>query len=171
MIGAKKSGLHEPLLVSASCFPMPMAKYLSVLLVAGILAFALALGGCSKKEEPASQPPPTPSPAPATPPAAVSKETASGNAAKGKKIFSNSCSGCHGSGGKGDGAAAAALNPKPKDLTDKTYVSKLNDDYLHNVIAKGGAAVGKSALMPPFGGSLKDQDIRDVVAFIRTLAK
>lgn len=151
---------------------MPMVKDLHLLLAAGILAFALPLAGCSKKEEPASQPSSPSPPVPAAPPAAASKEEASGgNPIKGKNIFANSCSGCHGSGGKGDGAAAAALNPKPKDLTDKTYLSKLNDDYLYKVIAKGGAAVGKSALMPPFSGSLKDQDIRDVVAFIRTLAQ
>jgi len=94
-----------------------------------------------------------------------------GDAAKGKEIFAKSCASCHGATAKGDGAAAAALNPKPKDLTDKAYMSKLDDTYMGNIIAKGGPAVGKSPLMPPFGSPLKDQDIRDVIAFIRSLAK
>lgn len=94
-----------------------------------------------------------------------------GDAAKGKGIYANMCASCHGNTGKGDGAAAAALNPKPKDLTDKAYMSKLDDKYLFNIIAKGGAAVGKAPIMPPFSGGLKDQDIRDVVAFLRSLAK
>ncbi|MBI2998786.1 MAG: cytochrome c [Deltaproteobacteria bacterium] len=94
-----------------------------------------------------------------------------GDAAKGKEIYAKSCAGCHGATGKGDGAAAAALNPKPKDLSDKAYVSKLDDKYLFNIMAKGGPSVGKSPLMPPFGGNLKEQDIKDVVAFIRSLAK
>ncbi len=94
-----------------------------------------------------------------------------GNAAKGKEIFAKSCGTCHGNTGKGDGPAGAALNPKPKDLSDKTYVSKLDDTYLTNIIGKGGAAVGKSPLMPPFNGPLKEQDIKDVIAFIRSLAK
>jgi len=47
----------------------------------------------------------------------------------------------------------------------------LKDDYLFNLIQKGGAAVGKSPLIPPFGSQLKDGDIRDVIAFLRSLAK
>jgi mono/diheme cytochrome c family protein len=93
-----------------------------------------------------------------------------GDAAKGKTTFTKSCAGCHGETGKGDGSASAALNPKPKDLSDKGYNAKLDDTYLHNVIIKGGAAVGKAPMMPPFG-QLKPQDVDDVVAYIRSLAK
>ncbi len=96
---------------------------------------------------------------------------AGGDAAKGKTIFTKSCANCHGVAGKGDGVAAAALNPKPTNLADKATISKLDDAALTNVIAKGGSAVGKSPLMPPFNGQLKDQDIKDVVAYIRSLAK
>ena len=94
-----------------------------------------------------------------------------GDLGKGKTIYTNSCASCHGPAGKGDGAAAAALTPKPANLTDKAAMSKLNDAALTNVIAKGGSAVGKSPLMPPFNGQLKDQDIKDVIAYIRSLAK
>ncbi len=96
---------------------------------------------------------------------------AQGNAEKGKTLFAQYCASCHGASGKGDAPAAAALNPKPKDLTDKAYVAGLKDQYLFDLIQKGGAAVGKSPLIPPFGSKLKDQDIRDVIAFIRSLAK
>lgn len=94
-----------------------------------------------------------------------------GNAAKGKEIYTKSCASCHGAAGKGDGPAAAALNPKPKDLTDKAYTSKLDDAFMTNIIAKGGAAVGKAPLMPPFASQLNDQAIKDVTAYIRSLAK
>jgi mono/diheme cytochrome c family protein len=63
------------------------------------------------------------------------------------------------------------LNPKPKDLSDKAYNSKLSDQYLSDIISKGGSAVGKSPLMPPFGAALKEADIKNVVAYIRSLAK
>lgn len=46
----------------------------------------------------------------------------------------------------------------------------LTDDHLFKVIKEGGVAVGKSQLMPPWGGQLKDPEIWDVVAYIRTLA-
>jgi mono/diheme cytochrome c family protein len=96
---------------------------------------------------------------------------AEGNATKGKGLYDKNCASCHGAGGKGDGVAAASLKPKPKDLADKTFMAGLKDEQLIDVIKKGGAAVGKSPLMPPYGAALKDQDVQDVVAFIRSLVK
>lgn len=96
---------------------------------------------------------------------------AQGDQAKGKGLFNQQCGGCHGLTGKGDGVAAAALNPKPSDLTNKAYMAGLKDQYLFDLIQKGGAAMGKSPLMPPLGSKLKDGDIRDVIAYVRSLAK
>jgi len=96
---------------------------------------------------------------------------AAGDAAKGKTLFEQNCASCHGAGGKGDGAAAAALTPKPRNLTDKAYMSALSDQHIFDTIKKGGAAVGKSPLMPSMGAALNDGQIHDVVAFVRSLAK
>lgn len=96
---------------------------------------------------------------------------AQGNAEKGKGLYDRYCAACHGTTGKGDGPGGAALNPKPRDLTANPYVAGLTDRYLFDIIQKGGSAVGKSPLMPPWGAVLKDDDIRDVIAFVRTLAK
>jgi mono/diheme cytochrome c family protein len=94
-----------------------------------------------------------------------------GDAKRGDDLFHKNCAACHGNAGKGDGAAAMALNPKPRDLSDKAYVGGLNDEYLHDVIQKGGVAMKKSPLMPALGGALKDEDIADVIAYVRTLAQ
>lgn len=88
---------------------------------------------------------------------------------EGKKVYMQFCSSCHGQSGKGDGPAAAALNPKPRDHTDREYMSKLSDEQLFKVIKEGGASIGKSPLMPPWGPSLKDDQIKDVIAYVRTL--
>lgn len=96
---------------------------------------------------------------------------AQGNPANGKDLYAKYCVACHGPSGKGDGPAAAALNPNPADLTNKAYMAGLKDQYLFDLIQKGGAAVGKSPLIPPFGSKLKDGDIRDVIAHLRTLAR
>lgn len=96
---------------------------------------------------------------------------AAGDAAKGQATFQKLCSGCHGTTGKGDGAMGAALNPKPKDLSDKAYNGSLKDDYLVKVIKGGGQAVGKSPMMPNVGSTLKDGEVADVIAYIRSLAK
>lgn len=91
--------------------------------------------------------------------------------AKGKAVYDQYCASCHGSAGKGDGPAAAALNPKPRNLADKTYARGLKDEYLFEITKKGGSAVKKSPIMPPMGSALKDDQIKDVVAYIRALAK
>jgi mono/diheme cytochrome c family protein len=96
---------------------------------------------------------------------------AGGDAEKGKQVYSQYCATCHGPSGKGDGPAAAALNPKPRDFTDKSLMGSLTDEHLFKVIQRGGAAVGKSSMMPPWGSALKDNDIRNVIAFIREFSQ
>ena len=90
-----------------------------------------------------------------------------GDAAKGKEVFQNTCASCHGPEGKGDGVAAAALDPKPRDLSDGAYVSTLSNEHLYKVISEGGASVGLSPMMAAWGGVLSEQDIWNVIAFIR----
>ena len=48
-------------------------------------------------------------------------------------------------------------------------MNALSDEHLFRVVREGGAAVGRSALMAPWP-SLSDQDVWDLVAFMRTLA-
>jgi mono/diheme cytochrome c family protein len=96
---------------------------------------------------------------------------ASGNADKGKALYAQQCASCHGAGGKGDGPAAAALNPKPMNFTDKARMTGMKDQQLFDAIKKGGAGVGKSPIMPGFGAAMKDENIQDVVAFLRSLGK
>ncbi|MDH3601295.1 MAG: cytochrome c [Candidatus Tectomicrobia bacterium] len=92
-----------------------------------------------------------------------------GDAVQGKVAYTQYCASCHGNTGKGDGPAAASLSPKPRDLTDKDYMATLEDSYLTDIINKGGAAVGKSALMPPWSAVLKKEDLQNVIAYIRGL--
>ena len=72
--------------------------------------------------------------------------------------------------GCGDGPLSASLDPKPAKHCDGNYMNALTDEYLFQVVKQGGAAVGKSPLMAPWGGTLTDAQIRDVVAFVRSLA-
>jgi mono/diheme cytochrome c family protein len=95
---------------------------------------------------------------------------AKGDAKAGKTKYDANCMGCHGATGKGDGPAAAALNPKPQDHTDGKTMNPLTDKYLFDIIKQGGKAVQKAALMPAANKKLTDQDIWDMVAYIRSLA-
>ncbi len=100
---------------------------------------------------------------------ALSLAWAAGDAAKGKTTYGQMCAGCHGSSGKGDGPAAASLNPKPTDLTNKA--TGLNDADLKKVIKGGGQAIGKSPAMPALGAALKGPDVDNLVAYLRSLEK
>ena len=75
----------------------------------------------------------------AIPPAAA-KEAA--------EIYTTRCTLCHGTSGKGDGAAAAGLNPKPRDFSDPAWQTSVTDEHIEKIIVGGGTAVGKSPIMP-----------------------
>ncbi|MCH7760625.1 c-type cytochrome [candidate division TA06 bacterium] len=83
--------------------------------------------------------------------------------------FLKYCTPCHGEGGKGDGYNSVRIDPKPKNLTDGEYMSTRTDEQLFDVISKGGASVAKSVFMPPWGHTLKEDQIHSLVQYIRTL--
>jgi len=80
-------------------------------------------------------------------------------AAAAKQLFSTYCSTCHGTEGKGDGAAAAALDPKPASFADATWQDSVTDEHLLLVIREGGAAAGKSQLMVAAPGAKDDPEL------------
>ena len=92
-----------------------------------------------------------------------------GNIEAGGKLYQARCAPCHGPDGKAMTPTAQALNPKPRDHTDGAYMNQLSNEHLAKVIKNGGPAVGKSQIMPPHA-DLNDQQIEDMVAFVRTLA-
>ena len=86
-------------------------------------------------------------------------------------LFVELCSICHGVGGKGDGPSAQGLEPKPADFTNCRAMAKDSDDVLFKIIKGGGQSAGRSTVMPAWGASLSDPQIRDLVKFIRGLCK
>jgi mono/diheme cytochrome c family protein len=83
--------------------------------------------------------------------------------ADGKKSAQVNCVSCHGAGGKGDGAAAAALNPKPADWTSKK-VQDETDGELFWKISNGRGP------MPPWK-HLPESERWALIHFIRSLKK
>jgi mono/diheme cytochrome c family protein len=85
--------------------------------------------------------------------------------AQGKQIYDDKCAACHGASGKGDGPAAAVLNPRPANLTDKNFMQTLPVDCHFFVIAEGV----RGTAMPPWK-SLGEETIWKVLVYTRSLS-
>jgi len=80
-------------------------------------------------------------------------------AGPGADTFKAKCAMCHGA----DGAGKAAIGTKDLGSAD---VQKQTDAQLTDIITKG-----KPPKMPAYGGKLSEDEIKNLVAFIRSLKK
>jgi mono/diheme cytochrome c family protein len=72
-----------------------------------------------------------------------------------------SCAGCHGQDGRG--AHPPGFSVPPRDLTDPELLSHLNDAAIRDTIRH------RKGQMPPFGAALSDEEVNDVIQYVRTL--
>lgn len=94
--------------------------------------------------------------------------TAQTDPSKGKALFEQMCAGCHGTRGDGAGGHSGGFSPVVTTLAKKEYMDQVPDDYLMLIIKKGGAYMGKIAAMPAWEKRLSDDEIRSIIAHIRT---
>ena len=87
----------------------------------------------------------------------------------GAKLYAQYCTACHGKSGRGDGLIAESLKPKPRDFRDPKQLKSKTDDDLVKVISKGGPALGLSPTMLGWGATLKEPQIRQLAAFVRSM--
>ncbi len=85
--------------------------------------------------------------------------------------YATLCSSCHGEDGKGNGAAAGGLMPKPRNFHDTAWQAKVDDAHIAGVLLKGGAAYGLSGSMPAWGAVLSKEEIDGLVKRIRAWGK
>ncbi|GBD11705.1 Cytochrome c-555 [bacterium HR23] len=139
-------------------------------LAIGVAALLTACGGGAAKPTPT----PTPRSTGATPvtrtPTPTSASTTAGDANKGKQVFAGTCSACH-------GANAEGISGLGLPLWNNDFIKGLTDDQLLEFLKVGRPADSPESktkvTMPPRGGNpaLTDQDLRNVIAFLRTLQK
>src|SRR6516162_4499800 len=89
-------------------------------------------------------------------------------AADAKTNWANNCAQCHGASGKGDTKMGKMLNAM--DLTDAKKQSSFTDAQAATAIKDGVKQNGKTT-MKAFGGKLSDDEIKALVAYVRTLKK
>jgi hypothetical protein len=89
------------------------------------------------------------------------------NIGDGKRLYQHNCALCHGPAGSGDGEAGKNLSPPPANIAAFSKSRLATDGYLYWSIAEGG--VPFSTGMPPFKGSLKEDDIWKIVLYLREL--
>ncbi len=148
---------------------MRKERWIAAVLVASALGFGTlsGCGGGEKAPETAATGGET-TPAPETPAATDTTATAGAageiSMAVGERVVKERCELCHGASGKGDGPGGAALNPKPRDWTDKAYMNTQTDDQLFQVIHDGKGS------MPAWGktGILTESEIRSAIMKVRT---
>jgi mono/diheme cytochrome c family protein len=98
-----------------------------------------------------------------------------------RKAFEEHCVPCHGPTGRGDGRLAnprglapgefvSDIQPAPGDYADSQFMNRFTDDFMASLIRKGWVATMESkkfTTMAAFNGTLSDQDIWQVVGYIR----
>lgn len=133
------------------------ALFLAWLLLHGHAAAAPAAGKDARL---------TSAPAPTAAPASDSGDAKA--QAEAREVYESTCVSCHGPRGAGDGLAAMGLPAKPASFTDAKWQASTSDEQIERAIVGGGAAIGKSPLMPANPAlAAKPQ----VVAALRTMIR
>jgi len=90
---------------------------------------------------------------------------------QGKRVFYLYCVWCHADVTPAGPSNRGNLTPTPPLLNDGEKLNPETDEFMQNIITLGGSALGKSAMMPPYGKTLSAQEITAVIAFTRAVAQ
>jgi mono/diheme cytochrome c family protein len=146
---------------------------------ATLLVLALLAGGVAGCARNSTAPPASAQPsvsasavaaAPIAPAPAAAAPPPTYEVRSGRDVYRHYCLTCHGETGAGDGFNAFNLDPHPRDFSDPA-LQKKSDADIRDAIRRGGAGVGLSPLMPPWGRTLGDRKVDDVVLYLRTLRR
>lgn len=86
-------------------------------------------------------------------------------------LYDTYCTQCHGVNRNGKGVNTAGMAVQPRDHSDSAGMASIPDAEMVKVIHLGGASANKSALMPPWASVLTDQQITDMVSYLRMVCK
>jgi mono/diheme cytochrome c family protein len=90
---------------------------------------------------------------------------------EGQRVFYQFCVWCHADSTPAGPSNRANVTPSPSLMNDGAKLNGLSDEYLRNIITLGGSAMGKSPMMPSWGKTLNQEEIRAVIAYTRAIAQ
>ncbi len=90
---------------------------------------------------------------------------------QGKRVFYQYCVWCHADATPAGPSNRSNVTPVPPLMNDGEKLNGESDEYMQNIITLGGSALGKSAMMPPYGKTLSPEEIKAVIAFTRSIAQ
>jgi mono/diheme cytochrome c family protein len=144
-------------------FPGRLPFSQAAVTVLALLCFVFASWG--QKD----QPPPQSTPSDKIPPEAAAKENpvkpTADSLARGKKMYGYDCAMCHGKDGDGKGDMASDLKNVP-DFTKPGTLKNRTDGELFYIVRNG-----EGQDMPPEGDRAKDDNVWNMVNYVRSLAK
>lgn len=94
---------------------------------------------------------------------------AEGDADHGKVLYEIYCTQCHGMDASGGGINVRDMSVQPRDHTDPGEMGARTDEELAKVVKHGGTAIDKSVLMPAWDDNLNEDQVADLVAYMRRL--
>jgi len=77
---------------------------------------------------------------------------------------------CHADATPAGPSNRSNLNPSGALANDGATLNPMSDEFLRNIITLGGSAMGKSAMMPPYGKTLTQEEVRSLIAYARAIA-
>jgi mono/diheme cytochrome c family protein len=91
--------------------------------------------------------------------------------AQGQRLFYVYCVWCHADSTPAGPSNRSNVTPTPALMNDGATINRESDEYLRNIITLGGSALGKSAMMPPYGRTLSQDQIRALIDYTRAIAQ
>jgi mono/diheme cytochrome c family protein len=88
-----------------------------------------------------------------------------------RTLYLHYCASCHGETGRGDGRLwVTGLTPSPRDLTDASYMTTLDEENLVKIITEGSASTGKSTFCPSWGHTIPAEKIVRLARYVKAFS-
>jgi len=98
------------------------------------------------------------------------KKTLSFNIREGKRLFLHYCAPCHGEDAEGSGRYFPSyIESQPPDFINSEYLKETNENVMFRAIKFGSKALGKSNYSPSYDETLRDEEIRYIIEYLKFL--